>query len=101
MQKLFELVIYNKICLLYTSSKYKLYIGDKDYTYIEYYVEEIKYNIAKRYMRFSSNAPLVYLTYSILQKVEIDNLKHIIEGIRYKRDASSIEEMLILSLIHI
>ena len=57
---------------------------------MNYYVEEIKYNIAKRYMRFSSNAPLVYLTYSILQKVEIDNLKHIIEGIRYKRDASSI-----------
>ncbi|EDS75749.1 V-type ATPase subunit [Thomasclavelia spiroformis DSM 1552] len=82
---------------LLSNSKYKLYIGDKDYTYIEYYVEEIKYNIAKRYMRFSSNAPLVYLTYSILQKVEIDNLKHIIEGIRYKRDASSIEEMLIFA----
>lgn len=53
---------------LLSNSKYKLYIGDKDYTYIEYYVEEIKYNIAKRYMRFSNNAPLVYLTYSILQK---------------------------------
>ena len=48
-------------------------------------------------MRFSSNAPLVYLTYSILQKVEVDNLKHIIEGIRYGRDASIIEEMLIFA----
>lgn len=82
---------------LLANSKYKLYIGDKDYPYIEYYVEEIKYNIAKRYMRFSSDAPLVYLTYSILQKVEIDNLKHIIEGIRYGRDASGIEKMLIFA----
>ena len=82
---------------LLANSKYKLYIGDRDYAYIEYYVEEIKYNIAKRYMRFSSDAPLVYLTYSILQKVEVDNLKHIIEGIRYNRDASSIEEMLIFA----
>ena len=82
---------------LLANSKYKLYLGDKEYAYIEYYVEEIKYNIAKRYMRFSGDAPLVYLTYSILQKVEIDNLKHIIEGIRYKRDASSIEEMLIFA----
>ena len=82
---------------LLANSKYKLYIGDRDYAYIEYYVEEIKYNIAKRYMRFSSDAPLVYLTHSILQKVEVDNLKHIIEGIRYNRDASSIEEMLIFA----
>lgn len=82
---------------LLANSKYNIYIGDKDYAYIEYYVEEIKYNIAKRYMRFSSDAPLVYLTYSILQKVEVDNLKHIIEGIRYNRDASSIEEMLIFA----
>ena len=82
---------------LLANSKYKLYLGDKDYAYIEYYVEEVRYNIAKRYMRFSSNAPLVYLTYSILQKVEVDNLKHIIEGIRYGRDASSIEEMLIFA----
>ena len=46
-------------------------------------------------MRFSSSGPLVYLTYSILQRIEIDNLKHIIEGIRYGRDASSIEDTLI------
>lgn len=84
-----------ELMALIANSKYKLYLGDKDYPYIEYYVEEVKYNIAKRYMRFSGDAPLVYLTYSTLQKVEVDNLKHIIEGIRYGRDASSIEQMLI------
>lgn len=77
-------------------SKYSVYTDpDDEFVYIEYYVEKIKYNVAKRYMRFSNEAPLVYITYCILQKIELDNLKHIIEGIRYNRDASSIEEMLI------
>ena len=46
-------------------------------------------------MRFSNDAPLVFMTYSTLLMVEIDNLKHIIEGIRYQEPASSIEKMLI------
>lgn len=78
-----------------STSKYALYTDENDFIYIEYYVEKIRYNLAKRYMRFSNDAPLVYMTYCILQNIEIDNLRHIIEGIRYNRDASSIEEMLI------
>lgn len=77
-------------------SKYSVYSDpDDEFVYIEYYVEKIKYNVAKRYMRFSNEAPLVYITYCILQEIELDNLKHIIEGIRYNRDATSMEEMLI------
>ena len=69
---------------------------DKDeYVYIEYYTETIRYNIAKRFMRFSSNAALVYMTYNMIHKIEIDNLKHIIEGVRYQRQPESICEMLI------
>lgn len=78
-----------------SNSKYALYSDENDFVYIEYYVEKIRYNLAKRYMRFSNDAPLVYMTYCILQNIELDNLKHIIEGIRYNRDAASIEEMLI------
>lgn len=77
------------------SSRYYLYLDEKEYAYIEYYTENIKYNIAKKYMRFSNNAALVYMTYCILQKIEIDNLKHIIEGVRYHQDASAIEATLI------
>lgn len=83
------------VLTLLAHSKYQLYLDDRDYPYIEYYVENIKYNIAKRYMRFSNDAPLVYMTYCICQHVEIDNLKHIIEGIRYGKDASDIEDTLI------
>lgn len=76
-------------------SKYQTYVDDQDYPYIEYYIDSIKYNIAKRHMRFSSNAPVVYLTYTILASIEIDNLKHIVEGIRYKKEPNVIDDMLI------
>ena len=78
-----------------SESQYKFYVDEKEYVYIEYYAEKIKYNLAKRYMRFSTDAALVYMTYEIILNIEIDNLKHIIEGIRYGEPASSIEKMLI------
>lgn len=84
-----------EVLAILARSSYHLYFDDNDYTYIEYCVEKIKYNIARRYMRFSNNAPLVYMTYCILQRIEIDNLKHIVEGIRYNQDSSKIEANLI------
>ena len=65
------------------SSPYKLYVDDHEFVYIEYYTEKIKYHLARRYMRFSTDSALVYMTYKIVYQIEIDNLKHIIEGIRY------------------
>lgn len=86
----------SSVLRLLNQSSYHLYLDDKDeYVYIEYYMESIRYDIAKRFMRFSSNAALVYMTYHMIHKVEVDNLKHIIEGIRYQRQVESISEMLI------
>ncbi len=78
-----------------SESRYRLFIDDQEFVYIEYYTDSIKYNLAKRYMRFSTDASLVYMTYSVILSMEIDNLKHIIEGIRYGESASSIQSMLI------
>lgn len=83
------------VLAILANSSYRLYFDEKEYNYIEYCAEKIKYNIARRYMRFSNSAPLVYMTYCILQRIEIDNLKHIVEGIRYNQDASKIEANLI------
>lgn len=77
------------------NSPYKLYVDDSEFVYIEYYTETIKYHLAKRFMRFSTDSALVYMTYKIVFQVEIDNLKHIIEGLRYGETASQIEAMLI------
>ena len=84
-----------EVLSLLSTSKYKFYMDDKEFAYIEYYADSIQYNVAKRYMRFSNSAPLVYMTYCILQRIEIDNLKHIIEGIRYNQPVSKIENTLI------
>lgn len=77
------------------NSPYKLYIDDNEFVYIEYHTEKIKYNLAKRFMRFSTDSALVYMTYEIVFQIEIDNLKHIIEGLRYGETPSQIESMLI------
>lgn len=76
-------------------SPYKLYVDDHEFVYIEYYTEKIRYNLARRFMRFSTDSALVYMTYKIVYQVEIDNLKHIIEGLRYGEAPSQIEAMLI------
>lgn len=78
-----------------SSSKYSKYLDDDDYVYIEYLTENIKYNIARRCMRFSNKAPLIFMSYCILQQVEINNLKHIIEGVRYNEDFNNIVDFLI------
>lgn len=77
------------------SSPYKLYVDDREFVYIEYYTEKIKYHLARRYMRFSTDSALVYMTYKIVYQIEIDNLKHIIEGIRYGEQPHQIAKMLI------
>ena len=76
-------------------SPYKLYVDDNEFVYIEYYTEKIRYHLARRFMRFSTDSALVYMTYKIVYQVEIDNLKHIIEGLRYGETPSQIESMLI------
>ena len=76
-------------------SPYKLFVDDNEFVYIEYYTEKINYHLAKRFMRFSTDSALVYMTYKIVYQVEIDNLKHIIEGLRYGETPSQIESMLI------
>lgn len=58
-----------------SESPYKLYVDDQEFVYIEYYTEKIRYNLARRFMRFSTDSALVYMTYKIVYQVEIDNLK--------------------------
>ncbi len=79
------------------TSKYQVYSDDKDYVYIEYSTDNILYHVAKRKLRFNQEAPIVFMTYCILKKIEIDNLKHIIEGVRYQKDSDEIERLLIVT----
>ncbi|MBU1145261.1 MAG: V-type ATPase subunit [Firmicutes bacterium] len=77
------------------SSEFAKYIDEDEYIYIEYYAEKMKYNLAKRYMYFSNDAPAVFSAYLILNEIERENLFNIIEGIRYNLEESEIKKMLI------
>lgn len=78
-----------------SKSKYHSLVDSKDYVFIEYYSDCMKFNLAKRYMRFSSNAALVYATYFIVCNREIENIINIVEGVRYGVPSDNIEKMLI------
>ncbi len=77
------------------ASNYQIMADDKDYVFIEYYADKVKYNLSRRYMRFSTNASMVFTTFYVMQKLEIENLINIIEGVRYGTPSENIEKMLI------
>jgi V/A-type H+-transporting ATPase subunit C len=76
-------------------SEYSRYMDDDDYVFIEYYAQKMKYNLAKRYMYYSSDAPKVYSALLILGEIERENLFNVIEGIRYDLEENEIKRMLI------
>lgn len=78
-----------------TASSYHVMTGEKNFVYIEYYVDQVQYHLAKRYIHFSHDPAVIYTVYLILHMIEIANLKHIIEGIRYHEDPAEIKKMLI------
>lgn len=77
------------------NSPYHLLMDHDEYVYIEYFADTIQYHIAKRYIHYTTAAPLVFAAYQLLSTLEVDNLINIIEGIRYHVASEDIEKMLI------
>lgn len=94
-KELIELPTAEDVLKKLEQSKYHLYTDDKEYTYIEYYADKIKYNLAKRYIHFSISSPVVFTAYSILMEIEVTNLINIIEAIRYDTPRHEVESLLI------
>lgn len=80
---------------LLANSPYHLHMDDREYVYIEYYADQIKYHLAKRHMHYDNQAAIVYSAYQLLAEREIENLINIIEGVRYRVPAEEIKTMLI------
>lgn len=76
-------------------SPYKIFSDDKEYIYIEYFTDEIRYHLSNRMMFYANNPALVFYAYVLLLDIELQNIITIIEGVRYKVDPKEIEEMLI------
>lgn len=80
---------------LLAQSPYHLHTDDKDYVYIEYYADQIKYRLAKRHLHYDSAPAVVYTAYQLTAEREIENLINIIEGVRYQVSGEEIMTMLI------
>ena len=74
---------------------YHLEMDDDKRVYIEWYMDKFRYRIARKNIYYSQSAPVVYASYLYLQKLELENLVNIIEGIRYQVDSEDIAKMLI------
>lgn len=95
MREIVNLSDANKILEYLSQSELSKFTDEDEYVYIEYYAEKIKYNLAKRYMFYSTDAPEVFASFLILYEIERENLFNIIEGIRYDLNEQEIEKMLI------
>ena len=69
---------------------------DKDHQeYIEWYMNRFRYQKAKKNVYYGMSAPLVFSSYLCLQKIELENIINIIEGVRYHVESEDIAKMLI------
>jgi len=95
LNELLDLSDVNEILKVLSKSQFSEFRDEDDYVYIEYQAGKIKYNLAKRYMYFSNNPPIVYSAFLYLNDIERSNIFNIIEGVRYDIDKEDIKKMLV------
>lgn len=66
-----------------------------DFEFIENYTQQIMYQYHKQLFTFSSSAPVAVVSFLQLKDIEIQNIIHIIEGIRYGLAPAEIEKLLV------
>lgn len=66
-----------------------------NFTYIEDYIQRVFYYRCLRNFRFSTNPYVTMLCYTYLAETEVNNIIHIIEGIRYNVPPEEISALLI------
>lgn len=73
----------------------KKYFTNWGSEYIEQLTESILFGYSTKLMRYSSKPPVVLLSFIILAEIEVANITHIIEGVRYDIPAEEISKLLI------
>lgn len=79
----------------FAESWYHMKVDDTKHAYIEWYIDKFRYHISKKHVYYSMSAPLVVSSFMFLQKIELENIINIIEGVRYHVASEDIEKMLI------
>lgn len=75
-------------------TEYALFANRGEHT-VEEIKNKIRYDYCKEKIRFSSYPSIVMLCYVRLAENEVDNITHIVEGIRYNISPDEIERLLI------
>lgn len=77
-------------------TKYKAYaekIGKADYA--EQAIQEENYKMYKHMLRFSTDPNVAMFCFMFLENIEIENIVHIIEGVKYRISPEEIKSLLI------
>lgn len=74
---------------------YHLKMNDERHVYIEWYMDRYRYQQARKNLYYSTCAPLVFTSYLYVQRMELENIINIIEGVRYQVESEDIAKMLI------
>lgn len=85
----------NQILSFLSNSDLAQFIGGKDQIYLEYFADHIKFHLAKKNIYFSTKPPKVFLGFMVLLEIEVENVTHIIEGIRYRVSEQEIRQILV------
>lgn len=80
---------------LFRSTKYGKYLKEDSYEYIELATQDLLYRLSLQALRFSVYPSVVMLAYVNLLETELDNIIHIVEGIRYNVRPDAISRLLI------
>lgn len=70
-------------------------LQDKQYEYLEEGIQQVRFDLEKRSFRFATNPYIVMFAYIFLAENEVQNITHIIEGIRYSMPPETIKSLLI------
>lgn len=85
----------NQIFQMIIDMGYGQFLGDKDEIYLEYYADHLKFHIANKLMYYATHPSKVFIGYMILSELEVTNLTHLIEGIRYQVPEEEIRSMMV------
>lgn len=78
-------------CNTYYGTQFKKY----DFEFVENYAQQIMFQYHKQLFMFTSSAPVAVTSFLQLKNIEIQNIIHIIEGIRYSLAPAQINKLLV------
>lgn len=85
-----------EVLTLLKATKYKGYAAKIEKTdYVEQAINEENYKMYKHQLRFSSDPNVAMFCYMFLESIEVSNMIHIIEGVKYKISPEEIRSLLI------